>query len=217
MGIIERILGPRVPAGQSPGSLAEYRKPAWLFAAAALLLVISIFLPYWRLNLKAPQYPDGLVVDVYVNQIAGDVAELESLNHYVGLPGFDEGAQAEREIAVAGILAMAGLLAAGLFINSRWVLIFTLPALLFPLVFLGDLQYWLWRYGHDLDPAAPFSAAVGNFTPPVLGPAKIAQFETLALPHAGLMMAFAASGLIAYGLWSHRKVYKPLIESLVDA
>lgn len=213
MGTIERILGPRVPAGQPRGPRSEYRKPAWLFMAAGVLLVVSIFVPYWRLNLRAPQYPDGLVVEVYANRMAGDVGELEGLNHYVGLPGFDEGAQAERQIAVAGILAMVGLMIAGLFINSRWVLVFVTPALIFPLVFLGDLQYWLWRYGHDLDPAAPFANAVGEFTPPVLGPAKIAQFDTWALPHLGLILAFTASGLIAYGLWCHRKVYKPLIEA----
>ncbi len=195
-------------SGASP-TRAERRRPIWLFAAASVLLAVSVLLPYWRLNLAAPQYPDGLTVNVFVNRMEGDVRELEGLNHYVGLPGFDEGAQAERQIAVAGIAAMVGLLVAGILIHNRWVLAFTVPALVFPLVFLADLQYWLWRYGHDLDPAAPFADAVGEFTPPVLGPAEIAQFDTVALPHVGLIFAFAASGLVATGLWFHRKAYKP--------
>ncbi len=189
-------------------SRAAYRRPIWLFAAAGLALVVSIFLPYWRLNLEAPQYPDGLLVNVFVDRMEGDVKELEGLNHYVGLPGFDEGAQAERQIAVAGIAAIVGLLAAGILIHNKWVVLFALPALSFPFVFLADLQYWLWHYGHSLDPAAPFASAVGEFTPPVIGPAEIAQFDTLALPHIGLILAFIASGLVAAGLWFHRKAYR---------
>lgn len=212
METIKRILGPRVPAGESWSPRDAYRLPTWLFVGAGVLLVVSIFVPYWRLNLDAPQYPRGLAIDIYVDEMAGDVGELEGLNHYVGLPGFDEGAQAERQIAVAGILALVGLLVAGIAIHSRWVLIATLPALLFPIVFLADLQYWLWRYGHSLDPAAPFASAVGEFTPPVLGPAEIAQFDTFAVPHVGLVMAMTASGLIAYGLVKHRQLYKPLID-----
>lgn len=187
---------------------AAYRRPIWLFVAAAAVLVVSIFLPYWRLNLHAPQYPAGLIVNVFVNRMEGDVQELEGLNHYVGLPGFDEGAQAERQIAVAAISAIVGLLIAGTLIHNKWIVLFALPALAFPFFFLADLQYWLWHYGHSLDPAAPFADAVGEFTPPVIGPAEIAQFDTWAFPHVGLVLAFLATGLVATGLWFHRKVYR---------
>lgn len=212
MEVTNRVIGPKAPAG-GPGPRDPYRRPLWLFGIAGALLVASIFFPYWRLELVAPQYPDGLVIDVYVNEMAGDVGELESLNHYVGLPGFDEGAVVERQIAVAGIVALVGLLVAGFFIHTRWVLLFTIPAALFPVVFLADLQYWLYRYGHDLDPAAPFANAVGEFTPPVLGPAEIAQFDTMAFPLTGLWMSIAATVLIAAGLWEHRRAYKPLLEA----
>ncbi len=212
MEVTNRILGPKVPAGERLGPRDPYRRPMWLFAIAGMLLVASIFFPYWRLSLVAPQYPDGLVIDAYVNGMAGDVEELEGLNHYVGLRGFDEGAVVERQIAVAGIVALVGLLVAGIFIHTRWVLLFAVPAAFFPVVFLADLQYWLYRYGHELDPAAPFANAVGEFTPPVLGSAEIAQFDTMALPQAGLWMAIGATVLIAVGLWEHRRVYKPLLE-----
>jgi hypothetical protein len=46
----------------------------------------------------------------------------------------------------------------------------------------------------------------------VFGTAKIAQFDTLALPGPGLILAIIASVMIAVGLWYHRKAYKPLIE-----
>jgi hypothetical protein len=191
----------------------RYRLPMWLFGAAALLLIVSLLLPYWVLKLDAPQFPDGLTVTAYVNRLTGDVAELEGLNHYVGLGSFQDAATFERSIAIAAIVMLAGLLIAAFLIHSRWVLLLVLPALLFPFIFLIDLQFWLWDFGHHLDPAAPLAKAVGEFTPPIFGPAEIAQFDTLALPGIGLILAFIASGLIATGLYYHRKAYKPLIEA----
>ena len=212
MSITERILGPRVSREEKREHAERYRLPTWLFAGAALLLLVSLLLPYWVLRLSAPQFPDGLTVTAYVNRLTGDVAELEGLNHYVGLGSFQDAATLERSIAVVAIVVLAGLLLAALVVHSRWVVVLVLPALLFPVVFMVDLQYWLWNFGHHLDPAAPLAAAVGEFTPPLFGPAKIAQFETLALPGIGFLLALAASGLIVAGLSFHRKAYKPLIE-----
>jgi hypothetical protein len=194
----------------------RYRLPMWLFGGAALLLIVSLLLPYWVLKLSAPQFPKGLTVTAYVNRLTGDVGELEGLNHYVGLGSFQDAATFERSIAIAAIIMLAGLLIAAFLIHSRWVLILVLPALLFPFIFLIDLQFWLWDFGHHLDPAAPLAKAVGEFTPPIFGPAEIAQFDTLALPGIGLILAFIASGLIAAGLYYHRKAYKPLIEGRVE-
>jgi hypothetical protein len=192
----------------------RYRIPTALFSLAALLLLVSIFLPYWTLFLKAPQFPDGLRISAYVNRLEGDVVELEGLNHYVGLGSFEDGAVLERSIAIAAVLVLGGLLAAAILFHSRWVILFTLPALLFPLIFVADLQWWLWRYGHSLDSSAPFADAVGEFTPPIFGTAEIAQFDTLALPGLGFVMAVVASIVTAAGLWFHRKAYKPLVEQM---
>jgi hypothetical protein len=213
---LDRILGPRVTREEIQRHAGRYRLPVALFGVAALLLVISIFLPYWVLTLKAPQFPDGLEIQAFVNRLEGDVVELEGLNHYVGLGSFEDGAVFERSIAVAAIVVLSGLLAAALLIHSRWVLVFTAPAVLFPAIFVVDLQWWLWRYGHDLDSSAPFANAVGEFTPPIFGPAEIAQFETMALPGIGLIVAVVAAALTATGLWYHRKAYKPLVESIEE-
>jgi hypothetical protein len=194
----------------------RYRLPTWLFSAAALLLIVSLLLPYWVLKLIAPQFPKGLTVTAYVNRLTGDVGELEGLNHYIGLGSFQDAATFERSIAIAAIIMLAGLLIAALLIHSRWILLLVTPALLFPIIFLIDLQYWLWDFGHHLDPAAPFAKAVGEFTPPIFGRAEIAQFDTLALPGFGLILAFIASGLVAAGLYFHRKAYKPLIDARTE-
>lgn len=214
MSVLTRILGPRVSKEEMEKRADLYKKPARLMVISAILLLVSLLLPYWVLNLKAPQFPDGLTVTAYVNRLEGDVGELQGLNHYVGLGSFEDAAVFERSIAVYAIVGLALLLLAGLIIHNRWVLLMTTPALLFPFVFLIDLQYWLWDFGHNLDPLAPLAAAVGEFTPPIFGPAEIAQFNTLALPGVGLILAFVASGLIAWALVLHRRAYKPLVEAM---
>lgn len=216
MSVTDRILGPRASREEMENHAERYRLPTRLFSAAAMLLIVSLLLPYWVLKLSAPQFPKGLTVTAYVNRLTGDVGELEGLNHYVGLGSFQDAATFERSIAIIAIIMLAGLLVAALLIHSRWVLLLVTPALLYPVIFLIDLQYWLWDFGHHLDPAAPLAAAVGEFTPPIFGPAEIAQFDTFALPGFGLILAFIASGLVAAGLYYHRKAYKPLIEARAE-
>lgn len=220
MGIATRILGPRIPRDELTENRLRYRLPTSLFMAAMLALLLSLFFPYWVLHLKAPQFPHGLKVTAYVNRLEGrvdpvtnsnDLEQLDELNHYVGMASLDDGAEFERTIAVATIVVFAGLLGAAVYVNSRYVLLMVLPAVLFPLAFLIDLQYWLWRYGHSLDPRAPLAGAVGEFTPHLFGPSSIAQFKTMALPGIGLILAVVASILSIIGLVKHRQAYRPLV------
>ncbi len=89
---LEKVLGPRVPADEFKEHRARYLTPTLIFAAAAILLVVSIPRPWWRLKLNAPQYPQGLFVTAYVNKMAGDVAEIDGLNHYIGMRPLAEAA-----------------------------------------------------------------------------------------------------------------------------
>ena len=48
------------------------------------------FLPLWNLTMFAPQYPDGLRLDIYDHTLVGgndgqDVKEINLLNHYIGM------------------------------------------------------------------------------------------------------------------------------------
>jgi hypothetical protein len=191
----------------------RYLIPPLLFGAAALLLVSSIFLPYWQLTLHAPQYPKGLTVQAYVNRLEGDVGEIDGLNHYIGMRPLNEAAALEKSIALFGIVGLALLLLAAIFVHTRWAVLLALPALLLPAIFLADLQYWLANFGQNLDPSAALSSSVDPFVPPVLGEGVIAQFSTWAVPGPGWWVALAASFLIAAGLWFHRRAYKPLVDA----
>nr|BAL58529.1 hypothetical conserved protein [Candidatus Acetothermum autotrophicum] len=136
--------------------LAEdpFRLPRALFMAASWLLLLSVLLPYWSLTLMAPQYPGGLQVFVYVTHLAGDVTEVDNLNHYVGMKKLNQAAQVEKFLAPLAIGAAALLAQALAFTQRRWAAVLALPAMLFPLIFLGDMYFWLYQYGHQLDPNA---------------------------------------------------------------
>ncbi len=213
MSILRKIVGPRAPADSAEADMQLYRLPTILFVVAALLLLVSILLPYWEMTLLAPQYPGGLHVTAYVNELAGDVNEIDGLNHYIGMRPLNEAAKLERSISVFAIGALALLVIAAVFIHTRWVVLLVLPAILMPVVFLLDLQYWLRDFGLNLDETAALSSAIDPFVPQVLGRGMIAQFETIARPGIGLWLAIIASILCIVGLYYHRKAYKPLVEA----
>jgi hypothetical protein len=194
-------------------TLGTYLLPSLLLMLGALLIVVSMFLPYWQMTLKAPQYPKGLHVQVYVNKMTGDVQEVDGLNHYIGMPKLEEAAQLERSFSVIAIVVLAFLLMAGVFIHNQWAGILALPAILYPAIFLADMAYWLYSFGHNLDPKAALSSSIEPFTPPVLGEGVIGQFRTVATMDVGLIVAVGASLVILIGLWFHRRAYKPLVDA----
>jgi hypothetical protein len=194
----------------------RYLWPTLCLAGAAILIIISIFLPYWSLVLHAPQYPQGLVVHAYVNHLEGDVSEIDGLNHYIGMRPLDEAAQLEKSISIFAISALALLVLAAVFIHSPWAALLSLPAITLPVVFLADLYFWLSNFGQNLDPSAALSNAVKPFTPTILGEGVIGQFRTVAYADFGLLIASAASILILAGLYLQRRAYKPLVEAQVN-
>lgn len=209
-----RLLGPRLSAEELAHQRGRFLAPTLLLAAAAVLLLVSIFVPYWHLILKAPQYPGGLRVEAYLNRLEGDVHEIDGLNHYIGMRPLGEAASLERSLSIFAVLTIGLLVVGAIFIHNRNALWLALPAVLFPGIFLGDLYFWLRNFGSNLDPRAPLSSSIKPFIPPVLGEGRVGQFATIAVPSAGLLLATLASLLILAGLWFHRRAYKPLVEEL---
>lgn len=197
----------------STRQLLDYLLPSALLMAAALMLVTSMFVPYWSMTMTAPQYPKGLKVDVYVTHLAGDVREIDELNHYLGMPLLDEGGQLERSIAPFALVALGLLLVAGVFVHNQWAALLALPALGFPLVFLADLWFILYQYGHSIDPNSALGGAIEPFTPPVWGVGKVGQFGTIANWELGLWLAFGAVAVLLVALWFHRAAYKPIADA----
>lgn len=207
------ILGPRIPAAELMAHRGRYLLPTFLLIVAGALVGGSYFLPYWKMKLIAPQYPKGLHVQAYLNRLEGDVAEIDGLNHYIGMRPLNDAAQLERNNSAMLMMVLAALLVAGVFIHNWWAGVIAMPVVLFPIGFLADLQYWLATFGTNLDPKAPLSSSIKPFVPPVLGVGTIGQFKTVADPASGLWLATAASLVVLVALYFHRRAYKPLVDA----
>jgi hypothetical protein len=210
---IEQIVGPRVNQHDLKRNGIKYGTPGFLLMIARIMLLVSLFVPFWHMELVAPQYPENLHLIAYVNHLTGDVAEIDSLNHYIGMRPLGEAAQIERSIGVYVMIGFVFLLELASWIHSRWAVLLVLPVLLFPAVFLVDLHLWMSHFGMNLDPDAPLSNAVEPFVPPVLGTGMVGQFKTVASPGLGLILSASASVVMLVALFFHRRAYLPLLKA----
>lgn len=58
-----------------------------------VLMLLGLFkFPLWNITLGAPQYPDPLGMDIYINGIQGtkefDLQNIDGVNHYIGMKKF---------------------------------------------------------------------------------------------------------------------------------
>jgi hypothetical protein len=206
----EKYIGPRVTGREFERHRLAYLVPSILFIAAAIVLVVSIFMPVWSLSLEAPQYPDGLKVEVYVNHMEGDVWEIDGLNHYIGMRPLGDAAQLEKTLSIAAIAVVSTLLMAAILIHNRWAGLLSLPAIVYPGIFMLDLFLWLRHFGLNLDPTAAFSSSVDPFVPPLLGSRKIANFVTHGSVEMGFYLAVTCAVLVMVALVLHRRAYSRL-------
>jgi hypothetical protein len=205
---LEQGISPRASTENLVRNRLRYPWPSLCLAGAAILMIASIFLPYWSLDLAAPQYPNGLRIHAYVDRVEGDVVEIDAWNHYIGLPPLGEAAEFEKSIAVFAITTLAALVLVAIFIHSPWSLLVSFPAVLLPVVFLADLYFWLRNFGQDLDLHSPFT--IERSAPAIVGDGIIGPFRTTGYVDLGLLMASAASILILVGLYLQRRNYKSL-------
>ena len=212
MSFKEKFIGPRTPTEVSESEQKQYSLPAILLGAAAVLILVSMLFPYWKMTLLAPQYPGGLHVQVFVNRMTGDVNEIDGLNHYIGMRPLAEAAALERSVSMFMIALLGLLVLAAIFVHSKWALLLALPAIFMPFIFLADMYYWMRDFGLNLDPTAALSSSIEPFVPPILGSGFVGQFETVASLSFGWYMAFLGSLLIVVALYYQRKAYKPLVD-----
>ncbi|MBX3404061.1 MAG: hypothetical protein KF699_11685 [Phycisphaeraceae bacterium] len=213
--ILQYLVGPRIPVEELRAHRVRYATPTVIFMAARILLLVSIFLPYWHMELEAPQYPKGLYLTAYVNHLTGDVKEIDGLNHYIGMRPLGEAAAFERTLAVWAIIAMVLLVEGAAFVHSRWAVLLALPAIAFPIGFIADLYFWMRTFGLNLDPDAPLSKSVKPFVPTVIGEGGIGQFRTYAEFGNGYWLAVGCAALTVVGFYFHRSAYKPLYDRAV--
>ncbi|MBI4815899.1 MAG: hypothetical protein HY791_06570 [Deltaproteobacteria bacterium] len=173
-----------------------------VLAILVIPLAMSFAAPLWRIAMTAPQYPNGLYMDIYAYKLeAGDdgqhIAEINTLNHYIGMRKLDAAAAADLDwIPFAfGALILMGLRVAAIGVVRDLIDLVVMTTYISLFAF-GRFIYRLWVFGHDLDPTAPVK--VKPFMPVVLGHKSVANFETYSLPQAGsfYLLVFVAGVML---------------------
>lgn len=170
-----------------------WTRPAALVAATALVVLASI-LPVWTAHLIAPQFPKGLWLRAFGDRIDGDVSEINSLNHYIGVAPLD--AASIPELALWPLAVLAAIACAGAALAFRGPLgrLAMFGSWAIPLSVLIDIQRWLYAFGHDLDREAPLRLA--PFTPLVFGPTTVWNFRIMAWPGGAVVALLAAAAIV---------------------
>ncbi|MDP9048271.1 MAG: hypothetical protein M3N14_09055 [Bacteroidota bacterium] len=172
----------------------------------SFLATLWIF-PMWRIDLRAPQYPGGLSMKIWINDVKGDVDIINGLNHYIGMSTIHKKDFPEFVFLPATILIFMGLGVATLLLNKKvlyyiWAGLFT---------FIGifsfyDFYKWEYNYGHNLNPAAPIKVPGMSYQPPLCGYKKLLNFEVLSQPDiAGWFYIGAGVLLVAGSIYEWKK------------
>ncbi|MBK9939778.1 MAG: nitrous oxide reductase accessory protein NosL [Chitinophagaceae bacterium] len=172
-----------------------------LVAFASGALVAVFFLPAWRIDLFAPQYPEGLTMNIWINGLSGDVDIINGLNHYIGMKHITVDMFPEFKFLpyVVGFYMLLGLIVA-ITGKRKFLLIYLGLTVLGGALAMYDFYQWGYKYGHNLDPTAPIHIPGFSYQPPLLGHKRLLNFDAYSFPDVGGWVVIAASAL-AFGVW----------------
>lgn len=178
--------------------------------AAAVTVAASVLFPLWKLNLVAPQYADGLSMQIYAYKIQGgglngnDIAEINNLNHYIGMKTIHQADFREMEIMpfMFGVFILLALRAV-VFGEMKGVIDLFMIAAYFGAFSIGSFYYRLYWYGHNLDPSAPMT--IQPFTPLIFGTQQIANFTQSSYPQMGTYLLWLFMVWLILAIWFSRK------------
>ena len=189
--------------------MLSFRSRVLLGLAAILLLGMFVF-PIWSVKLAAPQYPEGLGMQIRVNTITGikptDLENINNLNHYIGMKRIVPETIPELRFMpiVVGALAGLGLLAAATGRRAIGVT-FVVAFLVVAVAGLADFYKWEYDYGHDLDLENAIIKIPGmSYQPPLFGTKQLLNFTATSLPALGGILAFVSLVMAAVALWLDR-------------
>jgi copper chaperone NosL len=171
-----------------------------IIAFASLIIIAAYFLPVWRIDLFAPQYPEGLVMKIWLNKLTGDVDIINGLNHYIGMKKINVEMFPEFSYLVYLVAAyiIYGLLIA--ITGSRKLLFsYLLVSAVGGILAMYDFYNWGYKYGHELNPEAPIKVPGMGYQPPLIGHKKLLNFDAYSLPEVGgyiIIVAVLIAGIV---------------------
>lgn len=179
-----------------------------IVAVGSLALIAAYFLPFWSIYLIAPQYPEGLSMQIWLNQITGQVDIINGLNHYIGMKHIKPEMFPEFGFLIyvlAGYILLGFIVAA---LGRKNILLFYILLFLAGgIAALADFYKWGYDYGHDLDPHAAIQVPGLSYQPPVIGHKKLLNFDAYSLPDSGawVIIAVVALNFIVWVIEVRRK------------
>lgn len=166
------------------------KRSKYLVALASILLLGTFVSPIWKIDIEAPQYPEGMGLYIWINKITGegpnDLNTLNGLNHYIGMKTIEEDSIPELTYMpiIIVLMAVAGLLIAWKG-NTTAVLTFIVVMILLGVVGIYDFYVWEYDYGHNLNPNAPIKVPGMSYQPPLLGSKQLLNINATSLPWIG--------------------------------
>ena len=199
-----------------PGSRITMSKTPRILVMLASVVMMGVYLfPLWNVRLTAPQYPEGLGMQIRINTVEGatenDLNNINNLNHYIGMKRIEPEAIPELRIMpwiVAGII-VTGLATAAL---AKRQLVYAWTAGFLAIATIGLIDFWRWEYdyGHHLDNEHAILKIPGmTYQPPLIGAKQLLNFRAVSLPSIGGILAGVAIALAVAAVvlaWRERKL-----------
>lgn len=165
------------------------------FASGALIAVF--LLPAWRIDLFAPQYPEGLTMNIWINKLSGDVEIINGLNHYIGMKHISADMFPEfKYMSYVVFFFMALGMSAAISGRKKLLLAYIVATIIGGLLVIYDLYKWGYDYGHNLNPNAAIRVPGLSYQPPVLGHKRLLNFDAYSYPDAAGWIVFGAGALV---------------------
>jgi copper chaperone NosL len=170
-----------------------------MFCSAGLAVVL--FVPLWRIELDAPQYPEGLSLLIFPDKLGGNVDIVNGLNHYIGMKTLHASDFIEFTVLpyIIGLFSALALLVA-ISAKPKLLNLFLLLFICFGVLAMVDFWRWEYNYGHDLNPEAAIVVPGMTYQPPLIGFKQLLNFGAYSIPDTGGMI-FIAVGLAAVFCW----------------
>ncbi len=185
-----------------------------LTIAAALLLLVCFVTPLWRIQLQAPQYPEGLGMLIRINTITGlaptDLDNINGLNHYIGMKRIEPAAVPVLHYMpwVVGGLVLFGLATA--LVGRRaflfaWIASYGVAGA----AGLAEFYAWSYDYGHNLASDAVIKVPGMSYQPPLIGSKQLLNFTASSWPAVGGWVAVIAFIVAVVALLPLRRRARP--------
>lgn len=181
-----------------------------MVAVAALMLILTFFFPLWTIDLNAPQYPEGLGIRIWLDQISGmkpnDLQSINGLNHYIGMKVIDPESIPELKIMPYIIVFMIvfGLLNAYMK-NRKLIYIWLILFIILGVIGMYDFYMWEYDYGHQLNPDAPIKVPGMTYQPPLIGSKQLLNISAVSLPSTAAIVIFISIFLNIAALYADLK------------